>query len=274
MIAREIRETIAQTAFVMSFYLFVPLLYLMDVSMYDTGMTLLEYMANGLDLMVMVTSIYLAYNMFRREENDGAAEYLLSLPVSRCRILAVKTLPRIVMALVLLFAAMLVNRMSISQGSVLGSLLINWRAGIPYLALMLVFVQLGGFTLNLVGRRSWSTRLVLLLMVVLVWQSVTFSVAVQKLMAKTLGWRASLRFSWTIGRSGMALIDFSVFFLLLWYILRPLMEIWDLKPGRFRELWFHRRMLLPLVVFILLMVNCLLSPLWHLNLFYYNSCMF
>jgi len=50
-------------------------------------------------------------------------------------------------------------------------------------------------------------------------------------------------------------INFAVFFGLLWYILGPLSRIWDLKPIQVREIWFQKKAILPMLVFILLLIN-------------------
>ncbi len=265
---KEIRETLKQTVFVMSFFVLVPLLYLLDSSVYYSGWTFMEYMSNGIDLLILTASLYLAYNVFRIEEEQGAVEYLLSLPVKRGRLLLMKVLPRLSASLLLLAVGKCLNSVSRDTGSVLESVLINWHASLLYLVFFILFIQLSGFMLNLIGRRSWSVRLTLLFMIVLVWQFVGISIPLADLVRKLFGLRASIEFNWRLGVSGRAIIDFSVFLVLLWYILRPLLGIWDLKPMRFREIWFQKRALLPLVVFILLLISSLVSPWWNMNLFY------
>jgi ABC-type transport system involved in multi-copper enzyme maturation permease subunit len=265
---KEIRETLKQTVFVMSFFVLIPLLYFLDSSVYHSGWTFMEYMSNGIDLLILTAAVYLAYNLFRIEEEQGAVEYLLSLPVKRGRLLLMKVLPRLSASLLLLAVGKCLNSVSRETGSVLESVLINWHASLLYLVFFILFIQLSGFMLNLIGRRSWSVRLILLFMIVLVWQFIGISIPLADLVQKVFGLRASIEFNWRLGVSGRAIIDFSVFFVLLWYILRPVLGIWDLKPMRFREIWFQKRALLPLAVFILLMISSLVSPWWNMNLLY------
>ncbi|MBN2587019.1 MAG: ABC transporter permease subunit [Candidatus Fermentibacteraceae bacterium] len=268
MLIKEIRETLKQTVFVMSFLVLIPLLYLLDSSGYQSGWSFMEYLSNGMDLFILITALYLAYNMFRIEEEQDAVEYLLSLPVKRGGLLLMKVLPRLSASLLLLAVGKFLNSVSRETGSVLESVLINWHASLLYLVFFILFIQLSGFMLNLIGRRSWSVRLIMLFMIVLVWQFIGISIPLADLVRKVFGLRASIELYWRLGVSWRAIIDFSVFFVLLWYILRPLLGIWDLKPMRFREIWFQKRALLPLAVFILLMIGCLVSPRWHMNLFY------
>lgn len=252
---KETRETLKQAAFVMSFFTLVPLLFLLDISLYRTGMTLMEYLSNGMDLFILITSLYLAYNMFKPEEDDGASEYLLSLPVSRMKLLACKTLPRVSVALVLALIGRVMYGMLMSRGSALVYIFLNWGAGLPYMILFMVFIQGCGYTLGLVGRGSWSARVILLLMVLCVWQFGTFTLLISHAIRVFFDWPASFRFALALRTTWQAVIDFAVFYMLLWYILRPLMCIWDGKSIRFREIRFQRRAVLPLIVFLILLLN-------------------
>lgn len=252
---KETGETLKQAAFTMSFFALVPLLFLLDISVYRTGMTLMEYLSNGMDLFILITSLYLAYNMFKPEEDDGASEYLLSLPVSRMKLLACKTLPRVGVAVVLALIGRLVYGVLMSRGSALSGIFLNWGAGLPYMILFMAFIQGCGYTLGLVGRTSWSARVILLLMVLCVWQFGTFTLLISHVIKVLFDWPAAFRFAMALGTPWRAVIDFSVFYLLLWYILRPLMDIWDGKSVRFREIRFQRRAVLPILVFLLLLLN-------------------
>ncbi len=255
---RELKETLRQTVFIMAFFILVPLLYLTDQAVFSTGLTFLEYMSNGLDLFLLITAFYLAYNMFKIEERDGATEYLLSLPITRWQLIRYKVIPRTAVLTILLLLGSVVNDLRISDGSVLGSVFINWRVGLFYLIGFIVFVQICGFMLGLAGRESWSIRLMLLAMVLCVWQLGTFTLAIQQVVQKVFGWREEYRFLWYFGKNGLAFINFTIFFTLLWYILKPLCMIWDLKPMRSREIWFQKRAALPMLVFLLLLVQRLL----------------
>ena len=256
---RELKETLRQTIFIMAFFILVPLLYLTDQAVISSGVTFLEYMSNGLDLFILITAFYLAYNMFKVEERDGATEYLLSLPITRWRLLRYKLIPRAVVLTILLLIGSIINDLRISDGSVLGLVFVNWRVGLFYLVGFIIFVQICGFILGLTGRESWSARLMLLGMILCVWQLGTITIAVNTLIYKVYDiWRV-FRFSSWLEANGRTLLDFAVFYFLLWYILKPLCRIWDLKPMRVREIWFQKRAVLPMLVFLLLFLNRMLA---------------
>ena len=259
MIHRELRETLRQTVFIMAFFILVPLLYLTDQAVFSSGLTFLEYMSNGLDLFILITAFYLAYNMFKAEERDGATEYLLSLPISRWQLIRYKVIPRIVILTILLLIGTSMNDFRISDGSVLGSIFIYWGTGLLFLIGFITFIQVCGFILGLTGRESWSARLMLLGMVLCVWQLGTITIVITRLIYKVFDMWTAVRFPFWLGDNGSAILDFSVFFALLWYILKPLCGIWDLKPMRVREIWFQKRAVLPMIVFLLLFLNRLLA---------------
>ena len=255
---RELKETLRQTVFIMAFFILIPLLFLMDQALFSSGLTFLEYMSNGLDLFILITAFYLAYNMFKAEERDGATEYLLSFPISRLQLIRYKIIPRIAVLTILLLLGSIANDLRISDGSVLGSIFIYWGTGLVFLIGLITFIQACGFILGLTGRESWSVRLMLLGMVLCVWQLGTISIVINRLIYKVFDIWAAVRFSFWLGDNGKAILDFSVFFALLWYILKPLCRIWDLKPMRSREIWFQKRAVLPMIVFLLLFLNRLL----------------
>ncbi len=256
---KESRETLRQTVFIMAFFILIPLLFLADQAVYHTGLTFIEYISNGLDLFILIIAAYLAYNMFKVEEMDGATEYLLSLPISRWQLLRYKTIPRAAVLTILFLIGSIVNDLRIADGSVLGLILINWRTGLFYLIGFIIFIQICGFMLGLAGRKSWSVRLMLLAMVLCVWQLGTITIVIDTLVWKLFDIWTAVRFSCWLGANSRALLDFSVFFALLWYILKPLCSIWDLKPMKIREIWFQKRAILPLLVFLMLFVQRLIA---------------
>lgn len=217
MLGEEFRRTAAQTAFILALILVFPLVYTLDTSLNETGTTFLEYMAGGFALLWMVLVIYLAYNMFRREEEDGAVEYLLSLPVSRSRLLAWKLFPRL--AALFLLAAL--YRLLTGHYVVFHSF-----AG---LAAFLLFTQAAGFILGMVGRKSWSARVILLAM--------SFSALVISSVPPDLVWNSSGLSAGPFYAAEMAVI------LLL---LLPICRKWDLKPAEYRESAFGKLALLPM----------------------------
>lgn len=217
MLTEEFRRTAAQTAFILALILVFPLVYTLDTTLYETGTTFLEYLAGGFALLWIVLVIYLAYNMFRREEEDGAVEYLLSLPVSRSRLLAWKMVPRL--AALLLLAAL--YRFLTGHYIVFHSF-----AG---LAAFLLFTQTAGFILGIVGRKSWSARLILIAM--------SFSALVISSVPPDLVWNAR-------GLSAGPFYAAEIAIILLLFL--PLFRKWDLKPAAYRESAFGKLALLPM----------------------------
>lgn len=256
MFLKELKDTLKQTGFIMGFFILIPLLYLTDQAVYSTGLTFIEYISNGLDLFILITAFFTAYNMFKIEESDGATEYLLSLPVSRWILLKYKVMPRIAVLTVLLLIGSIVNNLRISDGSVMGLIFINWHAGFSYMLGFIIFLQICGFILGLVGRTSWITSLMLLVMALCVWQGATTTGVIISVIGNVFGsWHTAIRFQLAIHNYGFALINYSVYFALLAYILVPLLRMWDLKPLRVREVWFQKRAFLPMLVFSLLLAS-------------------
>jgi len=61
-----------------------------------------EYFAPALELFLLLYASFTGWSIFDRERQDGAMEYLLSLPVSRPALLAMKFLPRLLLAALVL----------------------------------------------------------------------------------------------------------------------------------------------------------------------------
>lgn len=259
MFLREMKETLRQTVFIMTFFIMVPLLFLTDQAVFSSGLTFLEYMSNGLDLFILITAVYLAYNMFKAEERDSATEYLLSLPISRWQLIRYKVIPRIAVLTILLLIGSIINDLRISSGSVLGMIFVYWGTGLFFLIGFITFIQVCGLILGLTGRESWSVRLILLGMIVCIWQLGTITIVITRLIYKVSDMWTAVRFPFWLGDNGSAILDFSLFFALLWYILKPLCGMWDLKSMRAREIWFQKRAVLPMIVFLLLFLNRLLA---------------
>lgn len=61
-----------------------------------------DYLAPPLELSLILFSSFIGWSMFDRERQEGAMEYLLSLPVSRSRLLFIKFIPRTVYITIIL----------------------------------------------------------------------------------------------------------------------------------------------------------------------------
>lgn len=254
MFFKELKDTLRQTGFIMAFFILVPVLYLIDHTFYNTGMNFSEYISNGLDLFILITAMYVGYNMFKAEEEDGAKEYLLSLPVSRWSLFLNKLTPRVIVLIPLLVSGMLVYEFAETNGVAFGFFL-NWFLGFNNLIFLLIFIQICGFILGLVGWESWITRLMLLVMVVCIWQYSSIALVFENILRSIIGWRKMIELGFGWYSSTNAYIDGIFNYALLAYILVPLLGMWDLKPIRVREVWFQKRAFLPMIVFSLLLVS-------------------
>ena len=239
MFLKEIKDTLRQTGFIMAFLAVMPLVYLLDSSLYKTGVTFPEYMWGGFALLWMIAVGYLAYNMFRPEEKDNAVEYILSLPIARWKLLIWKTAPRITVLL-------LANVIASCSGA--GYF---WFYNFTGLLVFVVFSQVCGFSLGIVGRKSWITRLMLFVMTIsafiinsippeFIWKEFVKYSSILPHPSAIVMWMEQVRFS------QFPYIIIELGFLAL--ILVPLYRTWDLKPVRVRELSFAKRSLIPMIV--------------------------
>lgn len=221
MFLKEIKDTLKQTGFIMAFLAVMPLIYLIDSFFYKTGVTLPEYMVGGYALLWMIAVGYMAYNMFRPEEKDDAVEYILSLPITRWKLLIWKTVPRVAVLIALSLLALCFGEAS------------QLFYGMIWLVTFVVFTQICGFTLGIVGRKSWIARLILFIMVICAY--IVNSIPPE--------------FIWKVKIPASSLFSILVEFGLLALILIPLYRTWDLKPLRGRELSFAQRAIVPMIVF-------------------------
>lgn len=70
-----------------------------------------DYLAPVFEIFLLLYASFTGWSVFDKERNEGAMEYLLSLPVSRIRLLLIKLMPRVVsVGLMLVFYMVLYNR--------------------------------------------------------------------------------------------------------------------------------------------------------------------
>ena len=235
MFLKELKDTLKQVGSIMTLLVVMPLIYLLDISFYRTTTTFTEYMAGGFALLWLIAIGYLAYNMFRPEEKDNAVEYILSLPINRWKLLIWKTVPRIAVLLVLIG--------------------ISFGFGFEYIPIgmvaFVVFSQICGFALGIVGRKSWITRLILFVMTICVY--FVNSLLAELIWGEIIEASSILPFPTTmlilmghIGFSQLMYIFIEFGFLAL--ILIPIYRNWDLKPVRGQELSFAKRAIVPLIL--------------------------
>jgi hypothetical protein len=217
MFLREIRETLKQVVSVLSFLAVMPLVYILDRSFYETGTTITEYLLGGFALLWLIAAGYLAYNMFRLEDKDDAEEYVLSLPVGCLKLLIWKTIPRAVVLILLL--------PFFNFGRTI------WFYSIIGCFVFVLFSQVSGFTLGIVGRSSWITRLILLVMNLCAF--IISSIPPRFIMPGNLF------------ASGVIFAITELIFLAL--ILIPVYRVWDIRPVRFREQSFAKWSAVPMI---------------------------
>ncbi len=232
MLDREFRAALSQFGSVIALLAVMPLVYLLDSSFYRTGVLLEEYLIGGYSLLWIIGAFYLAYNMFRGEEQDGAKEYLLSLPVARGKLLLLKTIPRMA---VLFIAALIEGMLGTYQFS-----------GTGMLIAFIVFSQVCGFILGVVGRRSLSARLILFTMVVFVYIINSTRPITPRFILYDILRRSSVPY---------LLLETS----LLALILIPVYRCWDLKPLAVRESRLAKLSIGPLLILAFPVVHLFLS---------------
>ena len=239
MFLKELKDTLKQAGLIMAFLAVMPLVYLLDSSFYRTGVTFPEYIGGGFAILWLIAVGYMAYNIFRPEEKDDAVEYILSLPIARWKLLIWKTVPRVVVLL-------LINAI---VKCLIGGYF--WFYNFTGLLAFVVFSQFCGFTLGIVGRKSWIARLMVFVLTIctfiinsmpprFIWKDFIKASSLLPYPSPFMMWMEQIRFS----QLPYILVEFG--FLAL--ILLPVYRIWDLKPIRVRELSFARRAIVPLIV--------------------------
>lgn len=68
------------------------------------------YLAPAMEMFLLLQASFLGWSLFERERQENAGEYMLSLPLSRTRLLALKVLPRLACAGLLLLAYLALHR--------------------------------------------------------------------------------------------------------------------------------------------------------------------
>ncbi len=140
MLKKEIIDTLKQTALVACFLAVIPVVFLVNSARLSGEQSFEEYVVLGLYLDFYLLVMWLAYEMFAGEDTDDSEDYLKTLPVTRWKLLAVKTLPRL--AMVWAIGAVL----NLTSVPVYDSLLVSvvFSAG----------VMLSGFLLGISNRRN------------------------------------------------------------------------------------------------------------------------
>jgi ABC-type transport system involved in multi-copper enzyme maturation permease subunit len=253
--AGEMRETLRQTILVLGFYILVPVLYIADLTGVRSQMSFLWYLSNGLNLNIVILVIYLAWNMFRSEERDGAREYLLSLPLSRWKILISKLVPRMLVLVPVLFLDQALAVLRYGTENVLSGRLMPMN--VLLFMFIVTYVFCSGFVLGIIGRTSLLAVSILSVMAfamftgqLVIW--IVFRLAALFKEAMPYG-----VFSFLLRHN--ASIDFLIYTGVLALIARPIYRKWDLGSKRSRELIFARRAVIPMLVLSVPVLRLLFS---------------
>jgi ABC-type Na+ efflux pump permease subunit len=98
---KEIKDTLKTLGYCLFLLLFIPLAMLMDWHIFHSQWEVSGIFAPVFVAIVLLFAGYSGVSIFQTEKKDRALEYLLSLPVSIGKILAIKILPRLTMLLLL-----------------------------------------------------------------------------------------------------------------------------------------------------------------------------
>lgn len=99
---KEIRDTLKALGHCLLVLLFIPLAMLMNWHISHAQWEIYGIFVPVFVVIVLIFAVYSGVSIFQAEKKDRALEYLLSLPVSRGKILAIKILPRITVLMLLI----------------------------------------------------------------------------------------------------------------------------------------------------------------------------
>jgi ABC-type transport system involved in cytochrome c biogenesis permease component len=217
---REILETLRQTLFIMSFLLVMPIVFFIQREVNGVESHLAEFVLGGYGILWIITSVYVAYNMFRSELRDGAIEYLLSLPVSKPVLLFMKVVPRISILIILGILFYWLNGQWGFFSSVWG------------MVAFLLFIQICGFVLGITGRSNWLARTVLAFLAVEMF--IVISIPPE--------------FLWNGPLPDSRLLYLAFEALVLPVLLLPAYSDWDLRPASEKSGRLAKLAIIPLIL--------------------------
>jgi hypothetical protein len=96
MIKKEFRDIAGPTLIKLSTLILIPVIKLIDILFVGTAIDYIEVTITWIGVLIFWISIDYCTKFFKFENNDHSWEYLLSLPISRRRILFIKLFPRLV----------------------------------------------------------------------------------------------------------------------------------------------------------------------------------
>lgn len=263
---RELSDTVRQTLFILSFFIIVPVLYWMNVAEIQSKMNPLKYLSNGFGLTVLALIFFLAYNMFRTEDRDGATEYLLSLPFSRWKLFFCKMVPRILILIPVLLAAQFL--LYLRQG--LKFVSFGWIFSIEsFLVLLILYC---GFILGVVGRKSWLVGLTLAVIILGSLVTLSTGILVNLFLLLNVNIRTLSESSWLWAvywavRNFCSATGWILTPVLLTTAFLPVYRGWDIGSGRTRQLRFAKRVSILMILLAIPIIVMCTYPRAFYNLF-------
>lgn len=253
LLRREIRDTLKQTGAMLAFLLLIPPVYAINSVRIHGGASLTHHMFYGGLFTLAATLLVLAFSMFSREHHDGAMEYLRSLPITPARVAAVKILPRLAVAwiLVWLFVEVFFGGIFI----LMRFTLLGWDGLFLYF-LPPALLMTGGFLYGVSGRRGLLSAVILLVPVL--YFLVIGQGAAQSLFGAMMRHRGQ-----GLGIAGFHAARASAFIigallpsLLPFLVMIPLFRVWNRTPERVLTESILKRGTVPTVlVLVLFLLN-------------------
>ena len=114
MLRKELTETLKRFLECFLILIGIPVAFLLDKLIIRFGWGFLDIFQGFFIATIVVYAVYSGLTIFQAEKKDRAIEYLLSLPISRKKVIVMKVLPRlaILIFLILFFSCFFVDRRS------------------------------------------------------------------------------------------------------------------------------------------------------------------
>ena len=262
MLKKEILDTLKQTGLILSFLLITPLIYGVNQLRLEENMSFFVYSFSGLAFLLQLLSFFLAYKMFDSDDQEAAAEYLKSLPISRWKLLAVKILPRFILILLLVFASHKYLEAFWPRVGISFSWFSFGIEGIFQSALITLTILVNGFVLGISERKNPFILLFLLMPVLFLYMNMS-PYGYGSILSSELTW---LFYFNIIEPNGF---EFGVFRLAIFIayivgtalpailptlLLIPVYKSWDCSSAKIRSNKIMKRMAIPLGFVITLYV--------------------
>ena len=256
---KEITDTLKQTALVLSFLVLMPMIYLVNHFRFpEADLSFLWYIDWGISFLISFLALYLAYNMFSSEDSDDALNYIRSLPVNKWKLLAIKILPRLAVALLLVFT----YRYQIEYRFTLGvagmsqsAMLLHRFTFLPNTGIFLM-IMIAGFLLGISDRKN--PFLVVALAIPVLYMILGEATIPRSMYVNTYHWWYG-HFGYMSHNVWRSIIFLFTTFLQIYLpaiisfiVLIPVFKSWDASSGKIRSQRILKQMAAPLTLIIAL----------------------